>query len=349
MASGERVLVTGGAGFIGCHVAAAYLRRDVPVTLLDSFARPGVRQNAEWLAGQGGPLTIVEGDVRDWPTLRDLVPGHTVVYHLAAQVAVTTSVSHPRYDFETNALGTFNVLEAARLAPQPPIVVYASTNKVYGGMEDVAIERQVDRYVYRDHPHGIPETQPLDFHSPYGCSKGAGDQYVRDYARIYGLRTIVCRQSCIYGTRQFGTEDQGWVAHFAIAALLGRPLTIYGDGRQVRDILYIDDLLDLYERALARVGPGEGLVYNVGGGPTESVSLLEFVAFLEGELGRKLEITFADWRPGDQRVYISDIRKAQWELGWRPRVSKAEGLRRLWDWVESNRVLVEAARSLAPG
>jgi len=255
-------------------------------------------------------------------------------------VAVTTSVLDPRDDFENNALGTFNTLEAARAAGHHPIFIYASTNKVYGGMEDTVVEEEATRYRYRDLPQGIPETQPLDFHSPYGCSKGAGDQYVRDYARIYGLRTVVMRQSCIYGARQFGIEDQGWIAWFIIAAVTGKPITIYGDGKQVRDILFITDLLDAYQAAIDRIDAVAGQVYNIGGGPENTLSVwVELGPMLEELLGRKVEASRGDWRPGDQHICIMDTRKAQRELGWRPQVGVAEGVRRLYEWVAQNKEL----------
>ncbi len=329
-------VLTGGAGFIGANYAARLLARGERVTVYDNLSRRGADENVRWLREQFGDanLRVVVGDVRDASLLTAVVRDADVVVHLAAQVAVTTSVEHPRLDFEVNALGTFNVLEAARLAPRPPIVLYSSTNKVYGGMEDVAIVEEATRYRYADLPYGVPETQPLDFHSPYGCSKGAGDQYVRDYARIYGLRTVVFRQSCIYGPRQWGIEDQGWVAWFVIAALTGRPITIYGDGKQVRDVLYIDDLLDVFDAAVERIDVAAGQVYNIGGGPENAVAIwAEFGPILERILGRPIPVRYGPWRPGDQRVYISDIRKAQRELGWRPRVPFEEGLRRLVTWV----------------
>jgi CDP-paratose 2-epimerase len=221
-----------------------------------------------------------------------------------------------------------------------PIFLYASTNKVYGGMEDVVIVPQDTRYWYADYPHGISEERPLDFHSPYGCSKGAGDQYTRDYARIYGLRTIVMRQSCIYGYRQFGIEDQGWVAWFIIAALKGRQISIYGDGKQVRDVLFIDDLLDAYDAAVHTIDVSAGQVYNVGGGPENTMSIwAEFGPILAELMGQPVPVTFADWRPGDQRVYVSDIRKAQRELNWQPQVSVREGITRLFEWIRDNQQL----------
>ncbi len=334
----KHYLLTGGAGFIGANYAARLLARGERVTIYDNFSRQGADINVQWLQEQAQPgaLRVVRGDVRDAALLTAVTRDADVVVHLAAQVAVTTSVRDPRLDFEVNALGTFNVLEAARLAPTPPIVLYASTNKVYGAMEEVPVVEEATRYRYASLPHGVPETQPLDFHSPYGCSKGAGDQYVRDYARIYGLRTVVLRQSCIYGPRQWGIEDQGWVAWFVIAALTGRPITIYGDGKQVRDVLFIDDLLDAYDAAVARIDVAAGQVYNIGGGPQHALSIwAEFGPLLERMLGRAIPVRYGPWRPGDQRVFISDIRKAQRELGWRPRVNVTEGVQRLIAWVRA--------------
>ena len=241
-----------------------------------------------------------------------------VVLHLAGQVAVTQSVVDPREDFESNALGTFNLLEAVRHGAPGAAVLYASTNKVYGGMEDVGIVRAGDRYAYADYPHGIPESFPLDFHSPYGCSKGAGDQYMRDYARIYGLRTLVLRQSCIYGRRQFGVEDQGWVAHFVIATVMGRPIAIYGDGMQVRDVLYIDDLLAAYQAGIDRIDALRGEVLNLGGGPDNTLSVWgEFGPLLEAPAGRPIAVQHGPWRPGDPRVFVADLRRAVALLGQR--------------------------------
>jgi CDP-paratose 2-epimerase len=253
---------------------------------------------------------------------------------------VTTSVANPRSDFEDNALGTFNALEAARNAGTNPVFLYASTNKVYGEMEGVVVVERGSRYVYRDFPLGIPETHPLDFHSPYGCSKGTGDQYVRDYARIYGLPTVVLRQSCIYGPRQMGVEDQGWVAWFIIAAVTGRPITIYGNGKQVRDMLFVDDLLDVYDAAITHIGLSAGQIYNIGGGGRHTMSIWsEFGPMLEELVGHSIPVTHDGWRPGDQPVYVSDIRKAERELDWRPRMGVAEGVEQLYKWVVANRSL----------
>lgn len=338
-----KVLITGGAGFIGSNLAHRLVREGHSVCVYDNLSRPGANKNLAWLrAEHGGGFEMVQADVRDFGSLQNAAAEAEVVYHLASQVAVTTSVHDPRHDFEVNALGTFNALEAARLSNTRPIVVYASTNKVYGGMEDVAVVESQTGYAYRDHPQGIPETYPLDFHSPYGCSKGAGDQYVRDYARIYGLRTVVFRQSCIYGPRQFGVEDQGWIAWFTIAAVTGRPITIYGDGKQVRDVLWVDDLLDLYQAAVRHIGVAAGQVYNVGGGPTNQLAVwTELGPMLESLMGHAVGVSYGEWRPGDQRIFVADIRKAERELGWRPRVSKQEGVQRLYDWVAANAALFE--------
>lgn len=260
--------------------------------------------------------------------------------HLASQVAVTLSVQDPREDFEINALGTFNVLEATRHYCPQAAFLYASTNKVYGGMDDVRIEEQGTRYAYVDYVAGIPESYPLDFHSPYGCSKGAGDQYVRDYARIFGLRTVSLRQSCIYGRRQFGVEDQGWVAHFIIAAVTGRPLNIYGDGKQVRDLLHVSDLIRAYELCIRQIDHLQGEVFNLGGGPDNTISIwAEFQPLLESFTGHPIQVTRGDWRPGDQRVFIADIRKAARKIGWEPQVSPASGIAELYQWVSQNRRL----------
>lgn len=338
----QRVTITGGAGFIGSNLAYRLLQQGHHLTIFDNLSRSGGGQNLEWLKGAFGEeaFRLVRGELADFEAVQSACEGAQRIYHLAGQVAVTTSVTNPRHDFESNALGTFNVLEAARLVGDAPIILYASTNKVYGGMEDTRVVEGDMRYCYADFPFGVPETQLLDFHSPYGCSKGAGDQYVRDYHRIYGLRTVVARQSCIYGYRQYGIEDQGWVAWFIIAALKGRPIRIYGNGKQVRDVLFIDDLLDAYEALVNGIDVAAGQVYNVGGGPENTMSIwTEFGPRLEQLLGRPIPVTHGDWRPGDQPVYISDIRKVQRDLGWQPRVSVEEGTRRLFEWIRDHQEL----------
>ena len=336
----QNFLITGGAGFIGSNYVSRLLQRGKKVTIYDNLSRRGARINLEWLQSTYGKdaFELITGDVRDAETILRAASHADVIVHLAAQVAVTTSVTEPREDFEINALGTFNVLEAARASGRNPVVLYTSTNKVYGGMEDVKVIEEETRYRYQDFPLGISESQPLDFHSPYGCSKGCGDQYVRDYQRIYGLPTVVFRQSAIYGPRQFGIEDQGWLAWFAIAALTGKPITIYGDGKQVRDALFVDDLLDGYDAALERIDVVKGQVFNVGGGPDKVISVwTEFGPMLEQMIGHPILVTWSDWRPGDQRIYVSDIRKARQVLDWEPKVNLAEGLKHMFEWVKINR------------
>lgn len=335
----SRITITGGAGFIGSNLAHRLISEGHDVTVFDNLSRSGAQSNVAWLqdTAREGRFRLVEGDLADYDALCRAVEGARRVYHLAGQVAVTTSVHDPRGDFMDNALGTFNALEAARLAGDDPVFLYASTNKVYGGMDQIGIVEKEGRYAYADLPRGIPETMPLDFHSPYGCSKGAGDQYTRDYYRIYGLRTVVMRQSCIYGYRQFGIEDQGWVAWFVIAALKKRPITIYGDGKQVRDVLFIDDLLAAYERAVQHIDRAAGQIYNVGGGPDHTMAIWsEFGPLLQQLLGRKVPVSYEDWRPGDQRVYVSNIDKIGRELGWSPQIGVRQGVTRLFNWVKEH-------------
>ncbi len=335
----KNYLITGGAGFVGSNYVNRLLQRGEKVLLFDNLSRAGAVKNLRWLKEVHGEkaVDLMLGDVRDTEQICMAAKQADVIVHLAAQVAVTTSVTHPREDFETNAMGTFNTLEAARLSGRNPLFIYASTNKVYGGMDDVAIVEDDMRYSYADFPQGISESQPLDFHSPYGCSKGAGDQYVRDYARIYGLPTVVFRQSCIYGPRQFGIEDQGWVAWFVIAALTGRKISIYGDGKQVRDILYVEDLLNGYDAAIKNPDVCAGQIYNVGGGAQNTLSVwTEFQPILEKLLGKPILVAPGEWRPGDQKVYVSDIGKATRELGWKPEAGVEAGIEKLFNWVKQN-------------
>lgn len=333
-----KIFITGGAGFIGCNSAAHFLKQGHTVIIYDNLTRKGGPANLAWLQAEAGErLHFVQGDIRDYESLCTAMAGSDMVLHLASQVAVTTSVQNPREDFEINALGTFNVLEAVRHHAPEAAVLYASTNKVYGGMAEAKVERQGNRYGYADYPYGIPEIYPLDFHSPYGCSKGAGDQYMIDYARIYGLRTLVFRQSCIYGRRQFGVEDQGWVAHFVIAAVTGQTINIYGDGRQVRDLLHVSDLIRAYERGIEQIDELKGQAFNLGGGPQNTLSIWsEFGPLLAELAGREIPVQWGDWRPGDQRVFIADIRKASQQLGWQPTTSPATGIRDLYAWVSAN-------------
>jgi CDP-paratose 2-epimerase len=339
-----KTIITGGAGFIGCNAASRYLKRGHHVVVVDNLCRDGVQENLEWLRPQGS-LEFVRLDIRNGEELARLFSEHRdagQILHLAGQVAVTTSVTDPRDDFEVNALGTFNVLEAVRKARITSPMIYSSTNKVYGEMTDVGVVETNGRYGYQSLPDGVPEDRNLDFHSPYGCSKGSADQYVIDYHRIYGLRTIVFRQSCIYGYRQFGAEDQGWVAWFMIAAQMDRPITVYGDGKQVRDILFIDDLVDAYDAAFAAGDRAVGKAYNVGGGTGNVLSLLELITYIESRRNGKLPYGLSGWRPGDQKVFVSDIRRAEAELGWTPKTGKQQGLTSLYDWISQNKKLFTA-------
>jgi CDP-paratose 2-epimerase len=336
-------IITGGAGFIGTNAASRYLQRGDDVVVIDNLSRPGAERNLEWLKEQGR-LTFFKTDIRNADELTRIFHTHKdadLILHFAGQVAVTTSVADPRADFEANALGTINVLEATREAAKETPIIFASTNKVYGGMEEVGIVERDGRYAYAELSGGVDEQQPLDFHSPYGCSKGAADQYIRDYARIYGMKTVVFRQSCIYGLRQFGVEDQGWVAWFIIAAVLGRPVTIYGDGKQVRDILYIEDLLNAYDAAFANISRTRGRVYNIGGGPQNVMSLLELMEFLSQKQNRPVPHLFGRWRSGDQRVYVSNISRAKEDFGWAPRIHTGQGLDLLYQWISSNKEMFE--------
>jgi CDP-paratose 2-epimerase len=346
----KRVLVTGGAGFVGSNLTANLLTDGFDVTVFDAMLRAGSQENLAWLRQRSNRLRVIQGDIRDFRAVKNAVVGADVIYHLAGQVAVTSSVSDPRSDFETNALGTLNVLEAARELGHQPIIVFTSTNKVYGGMQDISVIEGPTRYTFTAFPNGISEAQPLDFHSPYGCSKGAADQYVRDYGRIYGLPTVVFRMSCIYGPRQFGTEDQGWVAHFIISALTEKMITIYGNGKQVRDVLFVDDLVRAFRLAVNKIDRTAGEVFNIGGGPSNTISVwVEFGQLLTELSGRDISVNFASWRPGDQPCYVSDIRKACETLEWQPLIDKETGVRRLWEWASSNLDVLERGQAIKPG
>jgi CDP-paratose 2-epimerase len=342
-------VITGGAGFIGSNVADYYLARSAGITIIDNFSRCGSELNLEWLRERhGNGFKVVRADIREsGAALREAIEGADVVFHFAGQVAVTTSVADPREDFEVNAGGTFNVLEAARGSRSRPAFVYSSTNKVYGKMADLGIVERRGRYEYERLRNGISEQRPLDPYSPYGCSKCAGDQYVLDYARIYGMKTLVFRQSCIYGPRQFGMEDQGWLAWFCIRAAARRPVTIYGDGKQVRDVLHVDDLIAGYAAAIDRIEVTSGKAYNVGGGVENTLSLLELLQVLQDKFGEPMQHSFEDWRPGDQPVFISDISRARRDFGWSPRIGVEEGVGRLIDWIRENRALVGATGPVA--
>ncbi|MDG7011222.1 MAG: GDP-mannose 4,6-dehydratase [Nitrososphaerota archaeon] len=342
-----KVLVTGGAGFVGSHVAERCLEKGDDVVVFDDLSRSGVlgkgrrstdAYNLEFLKGKKGKLSFVNGDVRSPEAVGRAARGAKTIYHIAGQVAVTASLADPRRDFEVNALGTFNVMEAAR--ENDAAVLFTSTNKVYGeNVNGVKLKESSGRYAFDDprYAEGIPEAFPVDLagHSPYGASKLAGDLYVQEYAHSYGLSASVFRMSCIYGERQFGVEDQGWVAWFVIASLTGRPITVYGDGKQVRDVLYVGDLVDAMELALSKKRTGE--VFNVGGGAENTLSLLELLDIIRKLPGCEVQTKWSDWREADQKVYVSDIRKAQSALGWKPKTVPAEGVTRLHRWAYDNR------------
>jgi len=335
----KKTLITGGAGFIGSNYAHRLLERGESVILFDNLSRRGANDNLGWLKKVYGndSFQFICGDIRNIIEIETAAKSADVIIHLAAQVAVTTSVTKPREDFEINALGTFNLLEAARKSDKQPIVVFASTNKVYGGLEDLRVLEDDTRYRLTDYPNGINEKRALDFHSPYGCSKGCGDQYVRDYARIFQLPTVVFRQSCIYGTRQFGIEDQGWVAWFVIAAQLGKTISIYGDGKQVRDLLFVDDLLNVYDLAIEQIDNVAGEVFNIGGGMENTISIWkEFKPILEEIQQKEILFESFEWRPGDQKIYISDTQKFQQATGWQAKIDIKEGVQILNNWVKEN-------------
>jgi CDP-paratose 2-epimerase len=338
----QSILITGGAGFIGINSASHFAAKGWKVTVLDNLSRRGGEDNLRWLH-ERSPIQFERADVRDAAAVDAIVKAvrPDVLLHLAAQVAVTTSVVNPREDFEINALGTFNVLEAARRHSPETFVITASTNKVYGKMHDVPVVDRNGRYEYRDLAAGTDENQQLDFHSPYGCSKGVADQYTVDYSRIYGLKTAVFRQSCIYGTRQFGIEDQGWVAWFTIAAVLGKQITVYGDGKQIRDVLHVDDLARAYEAAIEHREQASGQAFNIGGGPGNTLSLLELLAQLEEELQISIPLRWDQWRPGDQPVFVCNVQKAHDRLGWAPTIGTREGVKSLIDWVGNHKHLFE--------
>lgn len=335
-------LITGGAGFIGANLANRLIGLGERVRILDDLSRPGVEKNAAWLESEHrGNFELVLGDVRDAATVDRALRDVEHVFHLAAQVAVTTSLVSPRLDFEVNALGTLTVLEGIRRRPNPPSLLFTSTNKVYGALDDIELRVRAGRYEPIEPTiarAGISEARPLCFHSPYGCSKGCADQYVLDYARTFDLRAVVFRMSCIYGPRQFGNEDQGWVAHFLIRALRGEAITIFGDGKQVRDVLFVEDLVDAMLRVQASIGSLAGRAFNVGGGPTNTLGLLDLVERIEGLMGRRPRLAFEPWRVADQRYYVSDVRELGRATGWSPRIDVSEGLGRLFDWLKEQRL-----------
>ena len=342
---GGPVLVTGGAGFIGSNLADRLAGMGHQVRVFDALARPGVEANLAWLRGRhGGRIVPVIADVRDARAVGEAVEGASAVFHMAAQVAVTTSLDAPELDFDVNMRGTFHVLEALRRRGEGVPIVFASTNKVYGALADIPLARDGDAYLPDDaglRARGIGEDRPLSFYTPYGCSKGAADQYVLDYGRSFGIPSCVMRMSCIYGPRQRGTEDQGWLAHFLYAVLAGKPISIYGDGRQVRDVMYVDDVVDAYVAAWRRIGSVSGQAFNLGGGPGNAVTLLQVLAEIGVITGRTPDLRFSEWRPGDQRYFVADSSRAVGALGLGAFVPWREGMRRLSAWVRSGERALE--------
>ena len=342
------MLITGGAGFIGANLADRLARDGQDVLVFDALTRPGVARNLDWLKRRHPRrVSAAVADIRDEGAVRDAAMRCSGVFHMAAQVAVTTSMAEPMEDFDINVRGTMHVLEALRRRADRVPLVFASTNKVYGDLHDIALEDSGAAYLPADpalRGHGVGEDRALDFYTPYGCSKGSADQYVLDYARSFGLPACVLRMSCIYGPRQMGTEDQGWLAHFLISALDGKPISIYGDGRQVRDVLFVDDAVEAYVRAAARIGAVSGQAFNLGGGPANAVTLLDVLGAIEASTGQRPDVRFADWRPGDQRYFVADTRKIRAALALPQAVGWREGMGRLASWLVAERsALAEAA------
>jgi len=345
------ILITGGAGFIGSNLADRFARAGHDVLIYDALARPGVERNLAWLEKRHpAKISAMLGDIRDENATAEAARDARAVFHMAAQVAVTTSLVDPRNDFDINVRGTLNLLEALRRRGEPVPLIFASTNKVYGDLADVDLDKTNDAYVPRDpavRATGIGEDRPLDFHTPYGCSKGAADQYVLDYARSFGVPTVVMRMSCIYGQRQMGTEDQGWVAHFLIRALSGEPIAIYGDGCQVRDVLDVGDAVEAYVAAWERIDAVQGRAFNLGGGPSNAISLKQLVVHMEDVIGRPVETTFSDWRAGDQRYYVSDTRLVRRELDLRAPTPWKKGVAALARWLQEERAVASSTAGLA--
>jgi CDP-paratose 2-epimerase len=342
------IVVVGGSGFIGSNLADSYLRDGEEVVILDNLSRPGVDANLRWLkTNHGERVHPVLADIRDLSAIEPVFSDAKAVFHLAAQTAVTTSLVHPIHDFETNARGTINVLEAVRKAGRNAPLVFASTNKVYGDIEDISMQELDDRYVPADErlrAHGFDESRKLDFCTPYGCSKGVADQYVLDYAKSYGMPTAALRMSCIYGPRQFGTEDQGWVAHFLTCVLQGAKISIYGDGKQVRDILHVNDAVAAYRAVMRSIDILKGKAFNLGGGPQNAISINMALREIHRLTGRTVETAKGDWRAGDQLYFVADTRALQSAVGWGPQISWRDGIRDLHDWLVENRFAASQVR-----
>ncbi len=333
-------LITGGAGFVGTNLADRLLSEGKSVMIFDNLSRAGVENNLSWLQEKyQDNLQVMIADIRDKEAVKSAVSNAAFVFHFAAQVAVTSSLTDPFHDFEVNAFGTLNLLEAIRNSPHQPSIIFTSTNKVYGDLHDLGIIMNGTRY----HPenlhfrkNGISEERNLDFHSPYGCTKGVADQYILDYARTFGIKSVVFRMSCIYGPHQFGTEDQGWVAHFLIQALKNNPITLYGDGKQVRDILFVEDLVDAFLLAAENINQISGNAFNMGGGVNNTISLLELLDLIKNISGKKPQVIMDNWRASDQKYYVSDFKKFSNATGWEPQVSTAQGIEKLYNWLSEN-------------
>jgi len=330
-----KIIITGGLGFIGSNAVRHFYNKGHDVVVIDNLSRGGAKKNLKWLESIVD-FTFIKEDVRNVESLRRIFTQHKdvdVLIHLAAQVAVTTSVLNPMEDFEINALGTINLLETVRTLKLDPVIIYASTNKVYGKLENVEVVENETSYEFANIPLGVTEEHPLNFHSPYGCSKGVADQYIRDYARIYGMKTVVLRQSCIYGERQFGIEDQGWVAWFIIAATTGKPVKIFGNGKQVRDILNVGDLISCYELCIEKIDLVAGEIFNVGGGAANSISIMDFIALIEKHMGKNIQALSSEIRHGDQPIFISNNKKAKNLLSWAPSTAYEDGIKKMFEWV----------------
>jgi len=337
------ILITGGAGFVGINLAEYLLSNNNNVTIFDNFSRSGSKENLFWIKNQSfnSKLKIIDGDIQNFHLLIESIKNIDIIYHLAGQVAVTSSLINPNNDIKNNLFGTFNILEAVRQSKKRPALIFTSTNKVYGSLKNLTFIENENRYSCNDMPKGISEDQPLDFFSPYGCSKGAADQYVHDYSRTYGLKTVVFRMSCIYGPRQFGTTHQGWLAHFIKSTINNQPITIYGDGKQVRDILFIDDLSRALDMAGNNLDIAAGNVYNIGGGPKNTISIWNEFSKILSDLNNSMlpPISYKEARTGDQCYYVSDIRKIKKELNWIPEYSIQDGISRLWDWCIEDKIV----------
>lgn len=336
------ILITGGCGFIGTNAADYYLKRGYKVIIFDNLSRTGGKANLNWLKTRG-PFIFIKEDVRDDKKLLEVFKKYKpdLVLHLAAQTTMVNSIKNPREDFEVNALGTFNLLEAMRKTKSRASAIFSSTNKVLGDLSYIPTIEKEKRYEYNKYTKGVDENFPLNFYGPYGCSKGCGDQYFLDYARIFGLNTVVFRQSTIYGPHQFGIEEQGWIAWFCNCLIFGKPVTIYGSGKQVRDVLYIDDLISAYDLAAMNIKKTRGKAYNIGGGPKFSLSLLELIEILEKISAKSINYKFGPWRSGDQKIYISDISRAKKDFGFQPKISPRKGVLKLYNWISENKDLIK--------